>query len=181
MLNYVNLNEDVRRFMLEEVDRDIAGGTLYISPRLSLAGQRDYPSLIREAVQFHDDGWLEDQLRQRGRINATERRRKPKGGYTMAAVPVTAPETLAEGEFNRFYARGLCRLAIRDTIAELVVYRAKQVAKPRSESVAPIRSSVSAAPLLHDLRTHPGIDTALRLPPGPNSGLSVRLRVQLPG
>ena len=26
----------------------------------------------------------------------------------MVKVPVTAPQTLAEGEFNRFYIRGVC-------------------------------------------------------------------------
>lgn len=43
----------------------------------------------------------------------------------MVKVPVTAPETLSEGEFNRFYARGLCRVAISLGIAAVQVYRAK--------------------------------------------------------
>jgi len=43
------------------------------------------------------------------------------------------------------------------------------------ESVALVGTTPSAAALLEDLRTHIGMNTALRLPPGPNSGLSVHL------
>jgi hypothetical protein len=43
-------------------------------------------------------------------------------------VPVTAADTLAEGEFNRFYLRGLCRRASAANMAEIEVYRAKEVA-----------------------------------------------------
>jgi hypothetical protein len=55
------------------------------------------------------------------------------------------------------------------------VYRAKAVEHARSESQQKIGSCVAAEPLLRDLRTHVGVDTALGLPPGPNSGLSVHL------
>lgn len=175
MLNLVNLDQDVRRLMLEEVERDIVAGVLYLSPRLSIAGQRDYPGLLKEAIGLHDDDWLADQLTNRGRINETERRRKPSGGYSEAKVPRTAPATLAEGEFNRFYARGLCRYAIDTGVESLTVYRAKFVEQPRPESLALEGSSIKPEMLLDDLRTHQGMDTALRLPPGPNSGLSVRL------
>jgi hypothetical protein len=55
------------------------------------------------------------------------------------------------------------------------VYRAKEVVNPRAESVALIGKSLPAKQLLDDLRTNIGTDTALGLPPGPNSGLSVKL------
>ncbi len=90
-------------------------------------------------------------------------------------MPVTAPETLAEGEFNRFYARGLCRRAMAQGIESLLVYRAKEVVNPRPESVALIGKSLPVKQLLEDLRANIGTDTALGLPPGPNSGLSVKL------
>lgn len=60
-------------------------------------------------------------------------------------------------------------------MTELVVYCAKQVTTPRRESEMKIGSRVAPRVLLEDIRTHPGVDTALRLPPRPNSGLSVRL------
>ena len=174
-LKLVNLDERTRSFMLEEIGSDASSGRLYISPRLNSRGRQEYPRLLREAAERHDDSWLADQLRRNGLMKTEEERRKPKGGHTIAQVPVTAPDTLAEGEFNRFYIRGLCLRAIQDGIPELVVYRAKQVSSPRRESEAIIGTRISPQSLLRDVRTHPGVDTALGLPPGPNSGLSVRL------
>jgi hypothetical protein len=108
-------------------------------------------------------------------MNSQEQKRTRNGGTTLAKVPITAPDTLAEGEFNRFYIRGLCRRAIEEQIPNLVIYRAKEVSNPRPESEEKIGKSISAQTLLTDLRTHLGIDTVLGLPAGPNSGLSVKL------
>lgn len=169
-----NLDQKTRQLMLEEIEQDINNGTLYISPRLSEIGREDYPLLLKEATQ-HDDSWLAQNLRVNGRISAFEQKRTPKGGVTTAKVPVTAAETLAEGEFNRFYIRALCRRAIEEGTTGIVIYRAKQVTNPRPESQAKIGAKVNPQALLNDLRTHPGVDTALGLPAGPNSGLSVKL------
>ena len=130
---------------------------------------------MRNAVRSGTDASLASDLRVPGRLNATEERKKPKGGTTTAQVPVIASETLAEGELNRFYARGLCRRAMKEGIPAVVVYRAKEVANPRAESLALIGKSLPVDQLLDDLRASVGTDTALGLPPGPNSGLSVKL------
>jgi hypothetical protein len=174
-LDLVNLDSSTRQFMLEEIGRDVAESKLYYSPRLSPAGRQQYPDLLENAARNGSDQNLASELRAPGRLNATEERRKPKGGTTIAQVPVTAPETLAEGEFNRFYARGLCRRALAEGKDSVFVYRAKEVVNPRPESVALIGKSLPAKQLLDDLRTNIGTDTALGLPPGPNSGLSVKL------
>lgn len=88
-------------------------------------------------------------------------------------MAVNAHEVLAEGEFNRFYMRALC-LHASQTEQGVVVFRAKSVARPRPESEQMIGRRMDPARLLTDLRTHP-TDTALGLPPGPNSGLSLNL------
>jgi len=114
-------------------------------------------------------------LRGSGRMNATYRRNNPRGGMSEVRMPRNAPEMLAEGEFNRLYARGVCRRAIAQGITEVEIYRAKQVSVPRPDSEAKVGIKVNAGSLLEDLRTHQGVDPALGLPGGPNSGLSVRL------
>lgn len=172
--NFDNLDEQTRRFMLEEVEHDIEVNNLYISPRLSPQGVADYPALLKQASKSGDETTLAATLRGSGRMNRTYERRKPSGGFTTVAMPVNAPEMLAEGEFNRFYVRGLCALALSKGIQELVIYRAKDVASPRPASEAKIGTRVSAQALLEDLRRSPGVEPALGLPPGPNSGLSVR-------
>jgi hypothetical protein len=175
MLNLLHLDERTRRLMLDEIEHDAGQGTLYVSPRLSNTGQQNYLTLLKQAVTAHDDSWLAEQLSSHKRMRETEQKKKPKGGYTVARVPDSAAETLAEGEFNRYYARAVCRRALEDGVPEVVVYRAKGVAQSSGESEAHVGMRLDPARLLDDLRKHPGMATALGLPRGPNSGLSVRL------
>lgn len=144
---------------------------LYLSPRLSLNGQRDYKDLLKTAIESNDAVWLATNLRSYERINKTEHRQKPSNGGAMTVrIPENAADTLAEGEFNRFYIRGLCCRAIVNNIRELIIYRAKEVSNPRSASTTKIGRKINAEILLNDLRTHPGVDTAHGLPAEPNSG-----------
>lgn len=174
-LSYENLDSRTRQFMLSEMERDVSAGVLYQSPRLNENGLQQYQSLLKETIQEHDDAWLAVELRQRNLIRTHESRRKPRGGFTIAEVPINAPEMLAEGEFNRFYVRGLCARALEEGIAEVEVYRGKPVNQPRVESQAMIGRRIAAQALLEDLRKSHGVEPSLGLPPGPNSGLTVRL------
>jgi len=174
-LHYENLDEVTRGYITHELDWDEANANLYISPRLNTTGIEVYPVILREAIAEYNDDWLACQIRNRSLLNRTIERKKPTGGITYAKMPVNAPKTLAEGEFNRFYIRGLCERALNSGITEVVVYRGKEVSKPRPESIALIGQSIPVEPLLKDLRNSPGVDTALGMPPGPNSGLTVRL------
>lgn len=173
-IHYEDLDEDVRKCMLEELDLDIRMGRLYISPRLTSEGARVWPDLLREAFCKHNDDWLASRIRSLGIMRETEERRTPKGNITEVRVPSTAPNTLAEGEFNRFYIRGLCRHVLQSGGTEVEVYRGKEVDNPRPESQAMIGKRLSAQHLLEDLRVSQGVEPALGLPPGPNSGLTVR-------
>jgi len=173
-IRYESLDAAVCSAMVRELERDVANGTLYVSPGLTEAGRQAWPQLLREAAENHDDSWLASELRSRGLMRTKEQRRKPKGGFTMAKVPHTAPDTLAEGEFNRLYARGLCAEVLASGGTEVEVYRGKEVQNPRPESEAMIGRRLPAEKLLEDLRTSQGVEPALGLPPGPNSGLTVR-------
>lgn len=170
---YKNLDKRTRKFMLKKLEMDIVKGTLYISSRLNSKGQSIWAELLKEAIVDHNDDWLVTQLR--GCIKSHEERRSRSGKITVAKVPVTAPKTLAEGEFNRFYARGLCERAIAKGISEVIVYRGKQVQQPRPESQAMIGKRIDPTALLEDLRKSQGVEPALGIPPGPNSGLTVCL------
>lgn len=174
-LKLVDLVPETRTHMLEEIERDIGDGELYLSQRLDDEGRNKYPDLLKESVTSHDDEWLSSQIRQNGLLKATEQKKGRGGvGMTTARVPVTAAETLAQGEFNRFYIRGLCVRAIAEG-KKLEVYRARLSSNPRPESEAMIGTIVAPEKLLYDLRINIGVDTVLGLPAGPNSGLSVKL------
>lgn len=105
-LYYENLDERTRRFMLEEVESDAAEGVLHISTRLNPSGQQDYERLLRESIREHDDTWLTEELRYGDYFNPTLQRQTQRGTTTQK-MPSNAPDTLAEGEFNRFYIRGV--------------------------------------------------------------------------
>jgi hypothetical protein len=174
-LNLTNLDAKTRALMVKEIDQDITATRLYMSPRLNELGHTQYPALLKEAAQNHDDTWFAGQIRAKGLLKIKESRRTPSGGTTTAKVPVTAPDTLAEGEFNRFYCRAVCLRAIDEGKHSVRVYRAKHVDNPRPESEAKIGTMVDAKKLLEDLRTSQGVEPALSIPPGPNSGLTVQL------
>lgn len=170
-MNLVNLTPEVRAQMAAEVSRDIEAGQLYFSQRFTERGRQDYPGLLQQAIAEHDIAWLAGELRQHGRLATME----TFSGGKPRKVPSNAAEMLAEGEFNRFYCRGVCLdVLTRDPEAEVEVYRAKPVSSPRPESQRVIGTRVKASALLDDLRVHQGVDTALGVPAGPNSGLSVK-------
>ena len=88
-----------------------------------------------------------------------------------------AAQQLAEGEFNRYYLRGLCLRAKVEERDTLIVYRGKEVQHPRPESEQKIGTGVAVDTLLQNLRTNDfvTIETTLGVPGGPNSGLTAKL------
>ena len=173
-LRFENLDARTRQFMLEELDRDAASGSLYLSPRLSERGRQDYPALLREALESGSDISLANSLCFHGRLQETEQR-KTRGGVKTVSVPATAADMLAEGEFNRYYMRGLCRRALADGIRQVVVYRARGVRQARAGSKALQGQPIDAQNLLDNLRARLESETSTGEPFGPNSGLSVKL------
>lgn len=173
-LDYFNLDEKTRKFMVDEIRSDESNNKLYFSPRLFEHQKGKYFRLLLEATTYHDDGWFANEIRNNNLLKSYEERKRGNKIFS-AKVPVNAPDMLAEGEFNRYYSRGLCLRAIDEKIEFVVVYRAKQVSNPRPDSEIMIGKSIKVKELLNDLRTHQGVEPALGLPPGPNSGLSVKL------
>lgn len=170
-----SLDSATRERMVLEFDDDLAADRLYLSPRLTAPGASSYPELLRQALAAGDCDSFAEALRAPGVLKTREFAKNPRGGAPIEkAVPRTAPETLAEGEFNRFYARGLCRLVLEtDEAATVLIYRARESVRPRPDSERLIGTRVPARQLLEDLREHVGVDTALGLPAGPNSGISI--------
>jgi len=161
--------------MFEEFETDLQGGKLYISPRLRDKSQDTYVTSLREAMLTGNDQSLAHSILENNCLKSMMPRRTKTGHITMAKMRRDAHLTLAEGEVNRFYISALYRKAISEG-REIEVYRAKQVRKPRPQSQALIGNLLDPSKLLEDLRQNIGVDTALGVPAGPNSGLSVRIR-----
>jgi hypothetical protein len=181
-LTYKNLNPIIRLLMIEELNLDISLNKLYQGKRLTTFGLQDWPATLSAAFEVGNDTTLENWLAQPGRLETKE-------PYTVAGVqkfrkvPVTAASTFSEGEFNRFYIRGVCRQAMNLKATNqgtglVTAYRARYSENPRPESLAIEGKKFDAETLLLDLRANTSADcinNALGLPPGPNSGMSVCL------
>ena len=172
-IHYENLDETTRKYMLDESHL----GGHYISPRLTEQGQTSWQALLEEAILTHNDDWLTEELLRRGFVRSQE-------PYTRSGVTrerrVNQPHAAqqrAEGEFNRYYLRGLCMRAKESGVTTLMIYRGKQVSQPRPESEAKIGSHIARDLLLDTLRTNDfvTIEDAIGVPGGPNSGLTARL------
>jgi hypothetical protein len=174
-LHYLNLDDATRKHMLSESKL----GNHYISPRLHPQGAVAWVALFDQALASHNDDWLEREIISRRLLSAQEKYTTKSGqqAWRNVNIPFSA-QVLAQGEFNRFYLRGLCIRAIEEGIDHLVVYRARASATPRPESEAKIGSKVPVDRLLEILRSvdFVSIEKSLfSIPSGPNSGLSARL------
>lgn len=172
-LDFGEISGTTRQSMMDELDADETAGRLYLSGYFSDEGRDQYPALIREAIEMGNDDSLASALASPGMFASHYQKATPSGGVTTAAVPRTAATTFAQGEFNRFYIRALCLRAIDGAGGKVTVYRARESSWARPESEALIGTTLDAADLLDDLRTH--IGEAPTLLPYVNSGLSVRL------
>ncbi|MBC3377921.1 hypothetical protein H8I69_02150 [Serratia fonticola] len=173
-LNYLNLDQATRDHMKLEIQYDYEHDNFYRSNYLTPQGKEAWPELLAESTD-HDDLWLESEIQRRGLLAQYHTRRTPSGGTTQAKVPVTAAQTMAEGEFNRIYARGLCSRVVAEGGGTVEAYRARASEKPRPESQAIIGKKFNARDILQDLRSNPGVESALGVPPGPNSGISIKI------
>jgi hypothetical protein len=170
---FENLDDVTRPFMLEELDHDERGpGAVFLSPRLSARGIAEYPDLLRAALTDGSDVSLERALRAPGVMSTQERSRSRTGQPIVKRVPSNAATMIAEGEFNRYYIRGLCARALTED-ARVVVYRARPSRSPRISSEAKIGTELDPGALLEDLRASVGREPSIL--PEVNSGLSVRL------
>jgi hypothetical protein len=173
MFNFENLDETTRAAMLEAIDEAERSNNIYYSTRFNEAGNRQWLPLLRQAAQEHNEHWLAYQLEANGLMKGFEGAHKPSGGYTIKHVPHTAAETMAQGQFNRFYILGLCKRARAEGISDLVVYRAQESADPRLESETLIGARLSVDEIESQLKeTRASFKSQLVKP---NSGISVKL------
>ncbi len=172
-LAFENLDNVTRPLMLSEIEGDETAQRIYISNHLNEIGVNLWPRLLKESAKDGNDDSLAEELRRAGCFKNQVERRKPKGGYSLVAVPHTAAQTLAEAQFNVYYMRSLAIQAIESNRA-LIVYRAKQVEVPRSSSELLMGKSLDPTSVLKALRQTIGVEPPTNIPL-PNSGLTVRL------
>jgi hypothetical protein len=172
-LQYENLDPTTRRYAIAELDHDLNSGAFHVSERLRPESVAEYERLLHEALRYYDDRWLEEHASDL--LVESESRRTRSGGTTTARVPQMAARLLAEGDFNRYYMRGVALRAIEEGRQILEVYRARLSLEPRPESAELEGRRVPAAEVLDHLRGPLSADPIVAPLGRTNSGLSVRL------
>tara|TARA_R110002096_G_scaffold173781_9_gene348971 strand:+ start:168741 stop:169256 length:516 start_codon:yes stop_codon:yes gene_type:complete len=171
-MDFKNLDDTTRKLMEQEIQSDIDSDSYYKSKLLTPSGLANWPSLLLDAAAHGTDQTLASAIANFFVPMETYVR---NGKTHTRKVASNANERLAEGEFNAYYIRALCLRSMGEGNDTVKVYRAKQVSHARSESEMKIGTNVEASALLQDLRSNIGFDSALGIPAGPNSGLSVKL------
>jgi hypothetical protein len=167
MFVFENLDDKTRSLMLQELEYDLGRGTIFFDIRLKEGAKVRYIELLREALEYGTPEIFSEAILGQQLLKETETRDLGEK-QIRAKISNIAHYNIGEGEFNRYYMRAICLLAIQNSLDEVEVYRAKQVSKPRPASA----ERMKAEELLDHLRT-----TNISVKgsfPGPNSGRSIR-------
>jgi hypothetical protein len=171
-LQYKDLDATTRRYALSELDHDLANDLFHPSDRLRPTAITEYQRLLRDAIRYYDDLWLEEHANDL--LVDFETRRTRTGGQTTAKLPSMAARMLAEGDFNLYYMRGVSRRAMEEGREVVEIYRARLSVEPRASSAVMEGQRVPAREVLEQLRAK-STEPIHALLGQPNSGLSVRL------
>lgn len=159
--------------MKREFEDDLTRGTVYFAQRSNEAGRERYLQALCEAIEHGDPAAIAGALAPVAEKYWILETRTVKG--RKSTTPQTAAKTLAEGEFNRYYMRAVCHRAIEDGDGTVTVIRAMKVESPRADHLVKVKEGdrLDACDVLADLRLHPGTETEMGIPRGPNSGLTL--------
>lgn len=124
MTHFPDLDEQTRLVMLSELDFDLKTGLFYEPKSLTATGMFTYKRLLKECFSKGTPETLQQKL-----LLSYFREKDDSG----RKIPSNIRETLAFGDFNRYYVRALLVRAFSEK-RKLCVYRAKQVMHERQQS-----------------------------------------------
>jgi hypothetical protein len=161
--------------MVSEIELDQTTITgLYMSKRFTQTAAQEWPELLLKAARSGSDVTLAAELVSRGSFIPKEPSRTKTGRPITKDVNSDAAILLAEGQFNMYYMRAVCLLALEQGRETVEVYHGKRVTAGRPESQERIGDELPAEEFLKDLRSTKGINSAYGMTK-PNSGLTVWL------
>ncbi|MFS4428571.1 hypothetical protein [Chryseobacterium sp. S90] len=166
--NFLNLDSEVRNFMLDEINLDVERDVFFLSERLNEYGKSVYEDFLIKSVKEGDEEGFEALLEFPKFFNGTEIKNSKQ-----SKVPKNASTLICQSEFNRYYIRGVCLKAIKDGVESVEIYRGRQSSFVRPESELQIGKKLDPRELLEDLRN--SIGKQPKLFPEINSGLTIMI------
>ena len=178
MMNFEELDDKTRQYMLKEFQDEEKSGNPYRSKRLSALGLEKFPSLMEKGIKNGNEVTLEKDLNDSSYWKSSETSHSGKGTAFSKNIPSDASKMLALSEFSTWYTRGLSKILIDEGVTECEVYRADTAAVPRCECTKweRLKTDVQQAYDGHRKRYHhENIDRkAFSIPSGPNCHHSIR-------
>lgn len=134
-LDHPRVRQTMSALWLEELEtlKPLPTGRWPYGRRLSRAGWAAYPSLVSEALENHDIGWLAMKLRAQHHWVRRDVQHRRTGPVQITVNPEDEAAKLAYGEFNTAYVRGVLTVAIEEGITVCTIVRAGRAAVPRWE------------------------------------------------
>ena len=125
-MNYEELDDRTRKYMLSEFENEQASDMSYQSKALSRVGLTVFPGLLREAITSGNELLLAYAL-DRGELWESEEQYIRNGAVHSRRRNVSQSATrLALTEFSTWYVRGLAKRLLDEGITVCQVYRGEQ-------------------------------------------------------
>src|SRR2546423_1007300 len=102
-MNYEDLDNKTREYMLAEFEKEESGGRPYCSKALSSLGLSVYPDMMREAIKFGNEETLRHALEEESYWDPTEEYTRDGVTRTRRRNISQSAQRLALTEFSTWY------------------------------------------------------------------------------
>jgi len=177
-MNFEELDDTTRSYMLEEFRNEENSENPYRSKDMTSAGKAAFPRLMEEAIKNGNEVTLANALLKSSFWKSTETYYTPKGKLAERKIdPRAAAEKLALTEFNKWYVRGFAKRLMKEGEKQCEVYRAQTAGQPRCECFRYEGQVVDLEKVCYGHRARywpPGNRSALFIPSGPYCHHTIR-------
>jgi hypothetical protein len=122
-MNYEELNETTRQYMLVELENELASNQPYISKALSDIGKIQFPNLLRTAIQTGTPDTLFDVINRIDFWDPVEKYITKTGPKERQRNIEQSATRLSISEFSTFYVKGLSKKLLDEGETLCEIYR----------------------------------------------------------
>lgn len=123
-MNFEELDENTRHYMLAEFELEEAGGNPYLGKGLSTQGRLAFPDLMRAVIREGNDDTLVMALSQPKFWHQTETYYRGGVARERQVNLQQAAARLGLSEFNTWYVRGFAKRLLKEGVTQCQAYRA---------------------------------------------------------
>jgi len=170
-MEFLELDEKTREYMLKEFEKEEAGGDPYRSEKMTELGLESFPDYMVKAIKDGNEVSLAADLVNPSFWQSYETYKRAGNVHERKINPEYAAKRLALTEFNTWYVRGLAKRLMDEGEKQCEIYRAESAKVPKCECTSWEGSKFDLEKVYNGHRIryhHKNIDrTAFSIPSGP--------------